>query len=168
MYNVCNQIMSWVICIFTASGNKTKEILSELLENLRDCQPYNKIKAVVLGKKVNCFTVLLFDNYLQQKIMISQSSKQIFIWSESRSFVGRAWIFLDFEWLNWLNQDCFHSSQWTRKTRDISSLLTWIFIWFQRKPRAYFIHIQVEPMSNGIIVMTKVGLKLTISERQTS
>ncbi|XP_060551521.1 leucine-rich repeat serine/threonine-protein kinase 1-like [Ruditapes philippinarum] len=42
-----------------ASGNKTKEILSELLENLRDCQPYNKIKAVVLGKKDKGKTTLV-------------------------------------------------------------------------------------------------------------
>ncbi|XP_053405645.1 leucine-rich repeat serine/threonine-protein kinase 1-like isoform X2 [Mercenaria mercenaria] len=42
-----------------ASGNKTKEILSELLENLRDCQPYHQIKAVVLGKKDKGKTTLV-------------------------------------------------------------------------------------------------------------
>ena len=39
----------------TSDGRKTKEILASLLEQLRKCEPYNKMKMVVIGKKVICY-----------------------------------------------------------------------------------------------------------------
>ena len=50
--------------LFFVDARKTKEILANLLEQLRDCKPYYKMKMVVIGKKVT--TNLRSENVLRK------------------------------------------------------------------------------------------------------